>query len=284
MTVAIGLKVGDGVVLGADSAATLMGPSGVQNAYFNAEKVFNLVKGLPIGGVSYGLGGLGGRSITSVIKDLRQQLTAGDSKKKFKSGSYTVEEAAGRVREHVYDGLYKKEYPKRAMNATTGQEEDRYEVIGFMIAGFSANETQAEVWSFEINNQGECGAPTNSCPRQQSGWVSAAGQPEAIQRILGGWSPRILQGMMASGLDETTAKKFLTSQPMEQLVQPAMPIQDAIDLVHFLAKLTADFVRFTPGPPTVAEPIDIAAITRHEGFRWVRRKHYFAVELNPPPR
>jgi len=88
--------------------------------------------------------------------------------------------------------------------------------------------------------------------------------------------------MIQSGLDEATARNFLTSQPMEQLIHPAMPIQDAIDLVHYLAKLTADFVRFTPGPPTVAEPIDIAAVTRHEGFRWVKRKHYYSSELNPP--
>ena len=59
-----------------------------------------------------------------------------------------------------------------------------------------------------------------------------------------------------------------------------MPIQDAIDLVHFLIDTTCGYVRFAPDPATVAQPIDSAAVTRHEGFRWVRRKHYFPAALN----
>lgn len=69
---------------------------------------------------------------------------------------------------------------------------------------------------------------------------------------------------------------------MEQLISLAMPLQDAIDLVKYMIDVTVGFVRFTPGPPTVAEPIDIAAITKHEGSRWVRRKHYYSPDLNPP--
>jgi 20S proteasome alpha/beta subunit len=37
MTIAIALKVGDGVVLGADSAVTITGQNQFVNAYFNAE-------------------------------------------------------------------------------------------------------------------------------------------------------------------------------------------------------------------------------------------------------
>ena len=59
-----------------------------------------------------------------------------------------------------------------------------------------------------------------------------------------------------------------------------MPIQDAIDLAEFLVELTIKWSRFTPGPPTVGGPIEIAAITRHEGFKWIRRKQYYSPELN----
>lgn len=71
-------------------------------------------------------------------------------------------------------------------------------------------------------------------------------------------------------------------QSLEPVVHPTMPIQDAIDLVHFLIDVTCGYVRFAPGPATVAQPIDSAAITRHEGFRWVRRKHYYSAGVNPP--
>ena len=60
-----------------------------------------------------------------------------------------------------------------------------------------------------------------------------------------------------------------------------VPIQDAIDLVEYLVEVTIGFVRFTPGAPTVAPPIDIAAITRHEKFKWIRRKHFYSPDLNP---
>ena len=31
----------------------------------------------------------------------------------------------------------------------------------------------------------------------------------------------------------------------------------------------------------VGGPIEIAGITKHEGFKWVRRKHYFDTAMNP---
>ena len=81
MTIVLALKVGDGVVMGADSASTIVGHNNsYHNSYFNAEKLFNLVKGLPIGAVTYGLGGLANRSVGSLAKDLRVKLSsAGNS-------------------------------------------------------------------------------------------------------------------------------------------------------------------------------------------------------------
>lgn len=65
------------------------------------------------------------------------------------------------------------------------------------------------------------------------------------------------------------------------LVSPAMPVQDAIDLAKFLVDLTCKFSRFMPGAATVGGPIEIAATTKHEGFKWIRRKHYFSRNINP---
>jgi hypothetical protein len=85
---------------------------------------------------------------------------------------------------------------------------------------------------------------------------------------------------MQAGMPEDEAVKLLdAAQPV---VHATMPIQDAIDLVHYLIDVTCGFVRFAPGTATVAEPIDSAAITKHEGYRWVRRKHYYKQELNVP--
>lgn len=57
--------------------------------------------------------------------------------------------------------------------------------------------------------------------------------------------------------------------------------QDAIDLAEFLVHLTIMFSRFSPGAPSVGGPIEIAAVTKHEGFKWIKRKHYYEQRLNP---
>ena len=149
-----------------------------------------------------------------------------------------------------------------------------------MVAGYSANEREAEVWTLEIDHTGNCSVNA-IMPVGVPAGAEAKGQPEALLRLLNGWSPRILEGLVASGIPATDALTFLRSQAMEPLVQLGMPIQDAIDLVKYLIEVTAGFVRFIPGAPSVHEPIDLAAITFHENFRWVCRKHYFSAELNP---
>lgn len=62
-----------------------------------------------------------------------------------------------------------------------------------------------------------------------------------------------------------------------------MPMQDAIDLARFLAETTVSFVRFTPGANTVGGDLDIGSVTKFEGFRWIKRKHYYPSSLNMEP-
>jgi hypothetical protein len=279
MTIAVALKVGDGVVLGADSASTLTAGSQFVNAYFNAEKVFNLCKGLPVGAVTYGLGTLGNRSIAVLSKELREHFSAG-GKWELKRGHFTIKDVASRMQEFFYVDRYQREWPRELPNPRTGKVESVFAEMGFMIAGYSANEREAEVWTLEIDRSGNCDVSA-IMPVGVPAGAEAKGQPEALLRLLNGWSPRILEGLVASGIPSDDALTFLRSQAMEPLVQLGMPIQDAIDLVKYLIEVTAGFVRFIPGAPSVHEPIDIAAITFHENFRWVRRKHYFSAELNP---
>jgi hypothetical protein len=73
MTLALTIKVNDGIVLAADSATTFYqnGPQGqvVINVYENANKVFHLHKALPIGIITWGGGSIGQSSIGTLIKD-----------------------------------------------------------------------------------------------------------------------------------------------------------------------------------------------------------------------
>jgi len=53
------------------------------------------------------------------------------------------------------------------------------------------------------------------------------------------------------------------------------------EVAYSLVELTSRKRRYSSDMETVGGPIDVAILTRNEGFIWVRRKHYFDTELNP---
>lgn len=303
MTIAICLKVGDGVVLGTDSASSLIGANDRYfNVYNTAEKTFNLVKGLPIGLMTFGLGGMVGLSIGALARDLRERLSGNNPEFPdwaLNRDAYSIEQVATRVREFFYEELYAAEFgplPQQDasdkqkpasdgdpaagpdIDGNPGEKAPQYPDLGFVIAGISAQDQYTQVWTVEITS-GFCTGPICQYDRLVSGVVNFWGQPEALYRLVYGWSPEAHQRLVTAGLSPEAADQFLLS--LTNLAHPGMPIQDAIDLVKYLADVTVGYVRFKQGAPTVAPPIDVAAITRHQGFKWVERKHYYRQELNP---
>jgi hypothetical protein len=270
-------------VLAADSASTIIGqdPSGqtyVTNVYNNANKVFNLKKGLSLGAITWGAGAIGTSSISTLMKDLRQRFSDSDSEYAddwlIERASYTVEDVAQKVRQFMFDEMY-----VPAFETWEGQKP----FLGFIVAGYSPGEAMAEEYSIHILGD-TCEGPTLLRPKDQSG-VTWNGEPEAISRVVLGFGtalPQVLHQQL--GVPEQQlgpATNILQQALAAPLVQPAMPFQDAIDLAEFLVDLTIKYYRFIPGAPTVGGPIEVAGISKHEGFKWIRRKHYFSQELNP---
>lgn len=60
-----------------------------------------------------------------------------------------------------------------------------------------------------------------------------------------------------------------------------MPKQELAYAAEALVSLTSMKRRVSAQQETVGGPVDVAVITKNEGFVWIRRKHYFSVELNP---
>jgi len=58
------------------------------------------------------------------------------------------------------------------------------------------------------------------------------------------------------------------------LVTPGMPILDAVDVAKFLidTSLTFERLRADRLVKVIGGPVDLAIITRHEGFQWLQRK------------
>jgi len=283
MSIAIVTSVHDGLVIAADSASTLMmnTPAGVAvaNVYNNANKIFNLVKGAPMGCVTYGSGSIGSASIATLIKDFRGILTNPEEAKErfdFDRKNYTMEKVS------------------KSLSDFLGQECDKVADknlrqtinIGLMVGGYSTGQGLGEVWSIEVQ-QGLAQRSKKLRQADQVG-INWGGESEAIHRLVLGFSPRIFdvlaQVMKPPQPPEVLAKTLqplLVAQLNAPLVFAPMPVQDAIELAEFLVQSAVTFSRFLPGAQSVGEPVEVAAITKHEGFKWIRRKYYYNRDLNP---
>lgn len=60
-----------------------------------------------------------------------------------------------------------------------------------------------------------------------------------------------------------------------------LPKDELAEMAESLVNLTSFKRRVTPQAETVGGPIDVAVISRGDGFIWIKRKHYFTTELNP---
>jgi hypothetical protein len=61
----------------------------------------------------------------------------------------------------------------------------------------------------------------------------------------------------------------------------ALPKDELAAMAEALVNLTKFRRRVTMSRETVGGPIDVAVITKGDGFVWVKRKHYFEAEYNP---
>jgi len=68
--------------------------------------------------------------------------------------------------------------------------------------------------------------------------------------------------------------------PVLDMVE-ALPKDEIAAAAEALVNLTKFRRKVTPVHESVGGPIDVALITKGDGFVWVKRKHYFTPELNP---
>src|SRR5207302_5067079 len=61
----------------------------------------------------------------------------------------------------------------------------------------------------------------------------------------------------------------------------ALPKDELASMAETLVSLTSFKRKVTMEEETVGGPIDVAVISKGDGFVWIKRKHYFSAELNP---
>jgi hypothetical protein len=92
------------------------------------------------------------------------------------------------------------------------------------------------------------------------------------------------------GQGEQAAIELVQKLEQHRLNRHLTPVRNAIthlpknELAHVaasLVNLNSFQKRMSPEPETVGGPVDVAVITKGDGFVWIERKHYFRPELNP---
>jgi hypothetical protein len=290
MSIAVLIGVHDGLVLAADSASTLTMPmppgvvlppgqqgAVVGNVYDNANKIFNLVKGQPIGCITFGSGNIGNASIGTLIKDLRKKLTESPDEMGFNASEYTMEGVAKILAQFLGTECAKLDQPAK-LNTN----------MGFLLGGYSKPGSLGESWSVEIQNG--VAKPPKKLRQDHEVGLSWGGATEVLQRMIVGFSPTLFQHLASvtqpaqdPAVLGSKLGPLLTARMQANLVFAPMPIQDVIDLARFLVHSAIMFHRFLPGPNIVGGPIEVAAITKHENFKWISRKHYYEQILNKEP-
>ena len=218
---------------------------------------------------------MGSASVSTLAKDLRRRFSGEDKHHldwKLDPDTYTIEQVAARAREFFFEEKF------LALNLPAAASS----TFGFNIGGYSAGAELSEVWGITIAG-GQCGPAVPLIPKGATN-VAVGGDPEVFNRLLRGHGSGLSQALQARGVPQSDVPNVVAALEAAMyipIVEAPMPIQDAIDFAHFLVHTTAEFTRFKRGAATVGGPVEIAAITKHERFKWVKRKHYFDDLLNP---
>ena len=193
-----------------------------------------------------------------------------------------------------------------------GEKELYPSMINFVVADSFDNRLRY------IRLEGNSGAVIS---RGSTAWVIPYAQIDVAQTIIRGINPSfldILGGSLVKVLDgyrhtlismipptqendnviktlssinhEEVAKQFVMNSTGEFKRSYTDPLintvarlskEDMATLAESLVELTSLVRRMSPKEETVGGPIDVAIVSKGDGFIWLKRKHYFDLNLNP---
>ena len=257
VTIILSIKVQDGVVMASDSAVLHRG-----HLYANAEKNIQLIKGLPIGVLISGDGAVGSRALTSVMQDFSVRAALRGSACFVDKGSYTLQEVSTKLRDYILEVSQSCLSPIRS---------------ALILSGYSSDAPLPETWSIRLDGL-EPIEPELVWGEDEYG-LSWEGQAGCINRLLGdvphsGFNEAEAQLAEVSLYNQNSSDAPTDEMDSPMLVTPGMPLLDAVDVARFLMETSLAFERLRADRQlkTIGGPVDLAVITRHEGFRWVQRK------------
>jgi hypothetical protein len=254
MSLGVIIKDPEGVVLAADSRLTLTALSGsrqISVSFDNARKVLNFqAPHRWVGVVTYGLGAIGLRSAYSFLPEVEASLPL---------ERQSIEQ---------YARLLAQFFMNQFQSVTPSLPPEPPMI--FFIAGFNQDEPYGRVYMVSI--------PTDPIPKEvytNSFGIATGGQAEITHRLLRGYDERLLsviRGQLSLSEEQTAALRRAFDQ--FQLAAPIqiLPLQDCVDLATFFIRTTIQTQNLTVGLRGVGGSIDVAVMTRGEGFKFLQEK------------
>lgn len=265
MSLGIAFKGPEGIVLAADSRVTLTAQVPGQNmllpaTYDNATKLLQITGQNYAGAVTYGLGAIGQqqpRTAHSFMPEFEEELRG--------SQRLPVEEFAGKLSE-----FFVKQWGKEMPANYQGPD------MVFLVGGYDEGMPYGRVFEVDI--------PSNPTPKEWNAGagtfgITWGGQREFTERLIQGFDdslPLVAQEFLGLPDDQDdqrdALREHLKGQLSVRIPYQFLPLQDCVDLAIFLIRTTMTIQTWLVGVRGVGGLIDVATITRTEGFRPIQQK------------
>jgi hypothetical protein len=279
MSLGIVFKGPEGVVIAADSRVTLhaqlIAPGGqkvlLPATFDNATKLLKVNGQNYVGVVTFGLGAIGNkepRTAHSFMPEFEAEITK-ESKNRM-----TVESFA-----KTLSDFFMRQWSIHQMPDPT---EYNGEPIVFLIAGYDDEKSPyGRVYEVMI--------PKNPQAKEQITNDFGAiwgGQREFVDRLLSGYDSNLLQIAKSQlNLDDKQIKELGNACSKDLSIKipyQFLPLQDCVDLSIFLIRATINLQQWTIGIRGVGGAIDVATITKVEGFKAIQQKQITGEKVKEP--
>lgn len=259
MSLGIVIKGPEGLVLAAESRATLSapGPGGgiIPVSFDNATKLLSVSPpNTAVGAVTYGQAGIGLRTANSFLPELEASLPA---------GRLSVPDFTQRLSDFFMD-QWRNTMPMPPTYVDSP--------MTFVVGGFDENDAYGRVFTVDVPYNP---TPVEMNPGPAQFGITWGGQREFVDRLIRGYDVRLPEiAGQALSLDAAQMNTLLQAiAPLQMgIALAAMSLQDCVDLAIFFIRTTTEAQRLSVGIRGVGGPIDVAIITRREGFRYIQRK------------
>ena len=251
MSLVVAVKGTEGIVLAADSRVTLTSQAGMPATYDNATKLIAL--GMPhtwVGALTCGIATIGGRTPHSLMPEFEITLSP---------DRMTVLEYA-----KALSDFFLFQWNRSAQQSVPGMTE-------FYVGGYSPQQPYGEIYYFAIPHY-----PKPLEIYSNDFGISWGGQKSVANRIILGYDPQLLAiSKQFFNLSDAQVEAFrmqLAGQIEHRIPYGVLALQDCVDLATYLIRTTITAQSLSTDLRGVGGAIDVAAITRADGFSWIQRK------------